>query len=214
MFCQTSPVDLLPVLVGAGQLLIERLLELGGFLLVAEQILAIIGDVGVGELREAVVVRTLLRPLARFLDLVGRDVRIGRVGRDQDRVQVLHDLGQLRVVLHVIGQVLVVPALDERPQPLAVGDDHLVFLLAGRQRGGDAFVERRPRDEVHRQRDLLAARRLEGAVELLLHEPGRRPVGHGHVDGDVLSPDGAGPQDRCRAPTPPGRHRSAAFEQS
>ncbi len=46
------PVDVLPVLVGAGQRLAEALLDRRRLALVAEEVLAVEGDVGVGNCRE------------------------------------------------------------------------------------------------------------------------------------------------------------------
>ena len=144
------PVGVLPVFIGAGKRFAEGFLEsCGRFAFVAEEIFAIEGDVGVGELAESrnswcrvLATRPLLRAApASCADRWSRPT--------PERVQILHDRRQFRIILHILGQIHVVTALDERAEPLTVGDDHLIFLLTGGERGGDALVKARPGNEVH-----------------------------------------------------------------
>jgi len=81
-------------------------------------------------------------------------------------------------------------ALDEVAEPLAVGDDHLIFLLARRERRGDALIEAPPGNEVDDQLHVVARLGLVGLVELFLHEARRQPVGRRHIDDDVLGAGG------------------------
>ena len=104
---------------------------------------------------------------------------------------------QFRIGVDILIELEVVPAFDEVAQPLAVGDDHLIFLLARGERGGDALIEAAPGNEVDDQLHIVAGLRFVGPVELFLHEAGRQPIGRRHVDDDVL---GAGGRRRKQAP--------------
>ena len=184
------PVDIRPVFIGAGQLLVELLLVVRRFGGVAEQVLAEEGDVVVRELREAVVVFRL--------------VGVGRIGVADGRMHVGHDGLQFRVRVDIFVELEIMSALDKIAQPLAVGDDHLVFFLARGQRRGDALIEARPRNEIDDELDGVARLGLVGFVKLFLHEAGRQPVGCRHVDDDVL---GAGRRACRRCHKGPGHCR-------
>ena len=179
------PVDVVHLLAGARERLAVPGLERGPLALVAEDVLAEVGDEHVRHLREAVVVGLRmgepgLRQLRRL------DVRIGGVGGDQGGMEVPEHRLELGVGGDEVVELHVVAALDVGPQPLAVGDRHLVLLLAGGQRRGEPGVVVRPRDEVRLQHHVVAARSLVVLVGEVLHGPRGGPVRHRHAKDDVL----------------------------
>ena len=74
------PIGVLPIFVGAWQIGSVLVLERGHFAFVAEDVLAVEGDIGVRELWETVIVHTGCRHLASFFKLCAGPVRVCRIG--------------------------------------------------------------------------------------------------------------------------------------
>ena len=145
------PGDRVHLLGRAGQFVLVLRHEILLLRLVAENILAIVGDDEVRHLREAV-------------ELVGF-VRIRRIGRFHRRVQILEHRLQGGIGIDILIDLEVVATLDEGAEPLAVGHRHIVLLLAGGQRGIEAGIVVRPWNEIEIELYIVARGRLILFVE-------------------------------------------------
>ncbi len=108
---------------------------------------------------------------------------------------------EFRIGVDQVVDLAVIAALDEGAEPLRVRHRHVVLLLARGERGIEAGVIVRPRNEIDVELHLVARRRLVVLVEQILHDAGRRPVRHRHLQRHVLGRGG-------RAPRPPGERQS------
>ena len=163
-----------------------------------KDVLTIKGYVCIWKLWKAIICHAGCGHFTDFFKLRTGFVRIGRIGRHQSRVKVLQDRRKLWIGGDLVGQVHIITALDKRAQPLTVGHDHLIFLLARSQRGGNPLVKTWPWDEIHVQRRGVPGRRCVALVKMLFHEPGWRPIRCGHGNGDICGQNRRDAHSSCK----------------